>query len=79
MTTKHKIIIGDAREMNQCFSEFEKNEKDLFVVYDRFTFWEFFKILRKANYKSEQALQFVFANCSLSALVFQECINNGKL
>lgn len=58
--------------------QFVKNNDNLFILYDRFSFWEFFEILRKSDYEPEQALNFIFANCSLSALVFQECINNKK-
>lgn len=54
--------------------QFFKNSDNLFILHDRFSFWEFFKILRKNDYECEEALNFIFANCSLSALVFQECI-----
>jgi len=58
--------------------QFEKNEDDLYILYDRFTFWEFYKTLRKEDYDPEQALNFIFARCSLSVLIFQECIWNNK-
>jgi len=61
--------------LNQQFSQTSDN---LFVLQDKFTFWEFIKILRKNDYNSEEALNFIFANCSLSAGVFQECIINNK-
>ena len=56
--------------------KFEKDNDHLFILYDTGTFWDFFKELRKAHYGPEQALQFILANCVLSALVFQECIFN---
>ncbi|MBI4837135.1 MAG: hypothetical protein HY813_01875 [Candidatus Portnoybacteria bacterium] len=57
---------------------FLKNSGNLFIVHDKFTFWEFFKILRRCGYESEAALNFIFESCSLSTLVFQECIYNKK-
>lgn len=58
--------------------QFFKNNNGLFIVHNRYTFWEFFKILRKYDYDVEGALNFIFANCSLSALVFEECIFNDR-
>jgi len=48
------------------------------VLHNKFDFWEFFKLLQRENYDSEQILQFIFAKASLSTLVFQECIYNKK-
>lgn len=59
-------------------SQFFKDQNNLFKLHDKFTFREFYKILRKNSYEPEQALNFIFANCSLSAMVFQECIINDK-
>lgn len=65
--------------MKRIFNQqFVKNSENLFILHDRFSFWEFFKILRKNDYEHEEALNFIFANCSLSALVFQECIMDDK-
>lgn len=58
--------------------QFVQNSDNLFILHNKFTFWEFIKILSKNDYKSEEALNFIFANCSLSAVVFQECIINNK-
>lgn len=58
--------------------QFIKNIDNLYIIYDKFNFWDFFKILRKQGYEVEEALNFIFANCSLSSLVFQECIINKK-
>lgn len=52
------------------------NDEGVLVVHDRFTFWKLFALLRKGGLDPDQALEFVFANCSLSSLVFQECIDN---
>jgi len=64
--------------MNNIFEKYFLKKNNLFVLHDKFTFWEFFKILKKNDYESEQALNFIFSNCSLSATVFQECIFNRK-
>jgi len=58
--------------------QFVKNNENLFIIHDNFSFLGFFKILRRNNYDSEQALNFIFLKCSLSAVVFQECIINNK-
>jgi hypothetical protein len=58
--------------------EFPKNENDMFIVYDRFTFDNLFLLLLKADFDHEDALMFMIANCSMSALVFQERIHNKK-
>lgn len=58
--------------------EFPKNENDMYIVYDRFTFDNLFRWLLTNNFDHEDALYFMLANCSLSALVFQERIHNKK-
>ena len=58
--------------------QFIKNDDNLYILNNLFIFWDFFKILKKHGYETENALAFIFANCSLSALVFQECIINKK-
>lgn len=57
---------------------FLKNSDGLFIIHNKFTFWEFFKILRKYDYEMDGALSFIFTNCSLSCLVFEECIFNDR-
>ena len=59
-------------------SQFLRDQNNFFKLHGEFAFWEFYKILRKNSYEPEQALNFIFENCSLSALVFQECIINKK-
>ncbi len=58
--------------------EFPKNKNDMYIVYDRFTFDNLFRLLLKADFDYEDALMFMLANCSLSALVFQERIHNEE-
>jgi hypothetical protein len=58
--------------------EFPKGENDMFIVYDRFTFDNLFRLLLKADFDREDALMFMLANCSMSALVFQERLYNKK-
>lgn len=56
--------------------KFPKDRNGLYIVYDRFTFDDFFRFLLKNDFNHEGALCFVLTNCSLSALVFQERIYN---
>jgi len=58
--------------------EFPKNKNDIYIVYDRFTFDNIFRLLLKADFDYEDALMFMLANCSMSALVFQERLHNKK-
>jgi hypothetical protein len=45
--------------------------------FDRFTFDEIFKYLLSEDYSHEEAKDLILFNCSLSAIVFQERIDNG--
>ena len=56
--------------------EFTKDRNGLYIVYDRFTFDNLFRLLLKSHFDHEEALFFILANCSLSALVFRERIHN---
>ena len=67
-----------SRDHFSKFGNFDINKEGLYIVYDKFTFWDFFKSLRKIGLDPEQALQFIFNYCSLSMLVFEECIWNQK-
>lgn len=62
--------------LNQRFA---KDRDSLLVVHDRFTFWEFFKVLQEDNYGPEDIISFILTNCSLSAMVFQECIDSKSI
>ena len=58
--------------------EFPKGDNDMFIVYDRFTFDNLFRLLLSNNFDHEDAMMFMIANCSMSALVFQERIHNER-
>lgn len=45
-------------------------------IYDRFSFDGLFKLLLNIGFEHEEALEFIISNCELSALVFQERIDN---
>jgi len=63
--------------MNRGFlRSFPKDKNGLYIVYDRFTFDNLFRLLLKNDYDHEEALQFILGQSSLSALVFQERIHN---
>ena len=56
--------------------KFPKERNGLYIVYELYTFDNFFRLLLKNNFDYEEALHFILANCSLSAVVFQERIHN---
>jgi hypothetical protein len=58
--------------------EFPKDNNDMFIVYECFTFDNLFRLLLADGYDNEDALFFMLANCSMSAVVFQERIHNKK-
>ncbi len=64
------------REDSDFLEEFPKDHNELFIVYDRYTFDNLFRLLLKNSFDHEEALFFILGNCSLSALVFQERIHN---
>ena len=55
-----------------------KEPSGLFIVYDLFTFDNFFRLLLKTGLDHEEALNFILSRSSLSALVFQERIHNNR-
>ena len=57
---------------------FPKEENGLFIVYDLFTFDNLFRSLLKNGFDHEECSFFILANCSLSAIIFQERIHNHK-
>jgi len=57
---------------------FPKNSERMYIIYELYSFDNFFRLLLKEEYEYEDALMFVLANCSLNALVFQERIYNKK-
>ena len=56
--------------------KFPKDRNELYIVYELYTFDNFFRLLLRSNFDHEEALCFILGNCSLSALVFQERIHN---
>jgi serine/threonine protein kinase len=56
--------------------KFPKDRDGLYIVYELYTFDNLFRLLLKNNFDHEEALYFIFSNCSLSAYVFQERIHN---
>ena len=50
--------------------------KDKIIVYDIYTFNNFFSLLLFEGNNYEDALSFIIGNCDLNAYVFQECIHN---
>lgn len=58
--------------------KFPKNRNGLYIVYELYTFDNLFRLLLKNGFAHEEALCFILANCSLSALVFQERIHNKR-
>jgi hypothetical protein len=57
-------------------SEFSTERNGLYIVYELYTFDNLFRPLLKADFEHEEALHFTVANCSFSAVVFQERIHN---
>ncbi len=58
--------------------KFPKDRNGLYIVYDLYTFDNFFQLFLKSWHDHEEALLFILGHCSLSALVFQERIHNKK-
>jgi hypothetical protein len=46
------------------------------MIYEVFSFVNFFRLLLKYGYNHEDALMFMLAHCSFSAYSWQECIDN---
>jgi len=58
--------------------KFPKDQNELYIVYDLYTFDNLFRLLLVKDFNHEDALCFILGNCSLSAVVFQERIHNKK-
>lgn len=48
----------------------------MYMIYEVFSFSNFFRLLLKHGYDHEDALVFMLAHCSFSAYSWQECIDN---
>ncbi len=62
--------------LKQVLKKLPQEANGLYCVYETFSFDMLFLALLKADYDYEDALSFILAHCSLSALVFQERIHN---
>lgn len=62
--------------MMRFLRHFPKNSEGLYIIYELYSFDNFFRLLLKNGFNHEDSLNFVLCNCSLSALVFQEGIHN---
>jgi hypothetical protein len=62
----------------EFLKEFPKDNNEMFIVYECFTFDNHFRLLLADGFDHEDALYFMLANCSMSALVFQERLHNKK-
>ena len=51
-------------------------EEYLIEIYDRFSFDKIFRILLIEGFDFDEALNFILNNCKLSAIVYQERIEN---
>ena len=58
--------------------KFPKDHNELYIVYELYTFDNFFRLLLKNSFNHEEALGFIFCNCSLNALIFQKRIHNMR-
>ena|SRR3989337_2680688 len=58
--------------------KFPKDDNELYIVYDLYTFDNLFRLLLAEGFDHEDALSFILASCSLSGRVFQEKIHNLK-
>lgn len=57
---------------------FPKNSESLYMIYDLYSFDNFFRLLLKNGFEHENSLHFILYNCSLSGIIFQERIHNKK-
>ena len=55
---------------------FPKNSEGLYIIYELYSFDNFFRLLLKNRLNYEDSLNYVLCNCALSGLVFQERIHN---
>jgi hypothetical protein len=58
--------------------EFPTERNGMYIVYEPYTFDNLFRLFLKSGFDCEEALDFILANCSLSAVVFQERIHNSR-
>jgi len=67
----------DVEKKIHKFLKFQgKDKTGSYILYDRFSFDELYKLLLESGMDDETALCFICFHCSLSAIVFQERIHN---
>jgi len=59
-------------------AEFPKDNSDLYICYDVFTFNNLFKLLLNEGLNHNEVINFILFHCSLSAVVFQIYIHNNN-
>ena len=57
---------------------FPKNSDGLYVLYELYSFDNFFRLFLKHGFKHKDSLNFIICNCSLSGFVFQDRIYNKE-
>lgn len=57
---------------------FPKDQSGLFIVFELYTFDNMFRLLLREGIEHDDVINFMLAECSFSALVFQERIHNKK-
>jgi hypothetical protein len=58
---------GAMEEQFDFLSKIPKETNGLFIVYELFTFYNFFRLLLKSGFDNEEALHFILSRSSLSA------------
>ena len=66
------------KDIQNYLAYFPKDKVGLYIIYDLYSFNNFFRLLLKDGYLHEDALMFMLGSCSFSAVVFQERIHNKK-
>ena len=66
------------KNIQNYLAYFPKDQSGLYIIYDLFSFDNFFRLLLKDGYSHEDALEYMLASCSFSAVAFQERIHNKK-
>ncbi|MFQ5751057.1 MAG: hypothetical protein ACE5HI_03595 [bacterium] len=59
-------------------NEFPKDKGGNYIVYELFTFDNLFRLLLNDGFNHYEAIEFMIATCSFSAVIFQERIFNNK-
>jgi hypothetical protein len=57
---------------------FAKDKNGMYIMYELYTFDNFFRLLLKNKFSYIEAVDFIISKCSISGVVFQERIYNKK-